>query len=308
MSQNAEPIQVLGVEQSVLDLSAYPGACDCHTHVFGDPGHFPFDPDRVFTPGEAPVSALRQRMRALGTERAVIVQPSVYGTDNRCTEDAVRQLGGVARGICVIDAYNITDEELRRLDAAGFRGVRVNLRTAGENDPAILEKQVVNLARRIADLGWHVQIYADRTMLRPLGQILRAIPTPLVLDHFAGITAPDSDDMGQLSSLLETGRAYVKLSAPHRVAEGENYDAVGAIVRRLVQLFPDQLLWGSDWPHPGAVPGRKRVRDVIEPFRAEDDGAALFRFSQWAEDDHALRKILVTNPQTLYKFPAMGNC
>ena len=293
--------RILGTDQTILDLSAFPGACDCHVHVFGNPREFPHHPDRVFTPGEALASDLQRHMAALGTARAVIVQPSVYGTDNSCTLDAMRQLGPIARGVCVIDS-DIAEAELTRLDKAGVRGVRINLRTAGEHDERLSNRKIAEAADRVAHLGWHVQVYCDRTMLGALARLVPSLPAVLVLDHFADVRAHDGGDMRHLSSLMETGRAYVKLSAPHRVSDGPNHVEAAAIAQDLARTHADRLLWGSDWPHPGVPHGQKRIRDAIEPFQDVDDGMALVRLADWLGDDDILRRILVSNPEELYGF------
>lgn len=297
-------VRILDAEQSIVDLSRFPGACDCHVHIFGDPRNFPYDDGRVFTPGQAPISALQQHMATIGTSRAVIVQPSVYGTDNSCIIDALQQLGPNGRGICVI-GEETTQAEIRNLVEANVKGVRINFRTFGERDEQALESRLTDIANRVSALGWHVQIYSDRTMLRAINRLVSSLRIPLVLDHFADVRLHEGEEMDQLVRLMETGQIYLKLSAPHRVSDEPHYEAAANIVRKLVPLFPDRLLWGSDWPHPGAAPGQKRVKESVEPFRPEDDGAALQRLMQWVGDEVALQKILVSNPQELYDFPAI---
>lgn len=291
------------IDPSVADGGVPAGACDCHVHVFGDPAAFPFDPDRVFTPGRADVGDLRRHMAALSLRRAVVVQPSVYGTDNRCTLDALSRLGPDARGVCVISG-DTPKAELLRLDRAGMRGARINLRTHGIADGQTLRRRLGELAGTLGELGWHVQIFCDRAALPALEDFAGASPVPVVLDHFADVRSAGGEDMRRLLRLLRTGRVYVKLSAPHRIDAGADLPEARRIARLLMREHPDRLLWGSDWPHPGVAEGVARRRDVVEPFRQVDDALSLRRVAQWAEDGDTLRRVMVANPQRLYGFPA----
>jgi predicted TIM-barrel fold metal-dependent hydrolase len=187
----------------------------------------------------------------LGLARAVIVQPSVYGSDNSCTIDAVRELGARARGVAVIAPRTLPDE-LERMNRAGIRGVRINLQTSG-GDPAWIAKA----AALVAPLGWHVQVLTRIAVLRHLP----ALPVPLVVDHF-GLPA-SMEDVRYLAALLREGNTYVKLSGSHRLA----MDA-GAVARALLEANPERCLWGSDRPHPftGA-----RDPSKVQPFDAVDE-------------------------------------
>ncbi len=296
---------VLGVAHSAPGFAMPRGACDCHTHVFGDPAAFPFDPARLYTPGEAPVAALLAHQAALGLERVVVVQPSPYGIDNACTLAALRALGPArARGVAVIGP-DITDAELAEMQAAGVRGVRVNLETAGEADPERAAAALFAAARRVAPLGWHVQLYARLSLIAALERILLDFPVPLVIDHYGRVRAeagPGQPGFAALCALLRQGPAYVKLSAPHRISSRPDQADVGSILQALAGANPDRLLWGSDWPHPGGRPGVPRRPEVMEPFNPVDDGAALARLAGWAGDAALLRRILVDNPVRLYGF------
>jgi predicted TIM-barrel fold metal-dependent hydrolase len=282
-----------------------PGACDCHTHVFGDPARFPFDPARVYTPGPAPEAALLAHQAALRLDRVVIVQPSPYGADNACTVAALRALGpGRARGVAVIGAAT-TEAELWAMHEAGMRGARVNLETVGEADPARALEAMHETARRVAPLGWHVQVYARLSLIAALRDALMDFPVPLVVDHYGRCRAalgPDQPGFQELLSLLRAGRAHVKLSAPHRISDLPDQADVAPMVQALVAANPEGLVWGSDWPHPGAAPGVTRRPEVIEPFNPVDDGAALTRLAGWVGEAAVLRRILVDNPARLYGF------
>jgi len=270
------------------------GACDCHVHVFGPPGRYPLSPERRYTPPQASVEELLALQERLGLERVVIVQPSPYGTDNGCMLDALRRLGRRARGVAVIDEHS----SLVSMHEAGVRGVRVNLETGGERDPAVALRKLEQAAARVAPLGWHVQTFASLQVLSTLKSSIEALPVPLVVDHF-GLPSPGAD-YAAVVSLVRSGKAYVKLSAPHRFAVQPDYADAEPFVRALLAANPERLLWGSDWPHPGTGP-RERPRD-IQPFDAVDDARALERLAGWVSSPAQLEKILVTNPARLYDF------
>lgn len=293
---------ILGVRHSGLDIALPRGACDCHTHVFGAADRFPFDPGRSYTPGEADVDALSAHQRALGLDRVVIVQPSPYGTDNRCTLDAVRRLGAGARAVAVIGP-ELSAAALRELHAAGVRGVRINLETAGEHDPAVAGRLLREAAEQVAPLGWHVQVYTNIAVLAALRDDILALPTPLVVDHFGRAMAaagPRQPGFDVLLELVRGGRVWVKLSAAHRIAAAP--DDAGPIAAALIAANKARMLWGSDWPHPGGQARTGAERDAIEAFNPVDDGRALERLRRWAGDAETLRMILVDNPARLYGF------
>ena len=254
------------------------GACDCHVHIFGPAARYRFAPDRTYTPPDASIAELLALQKRLGFERVVVVQPSVYGTDNSCTLDAVGQLGSRARAVVVIDGQTRL-EEMR-----GVRGVRVNLQTSAINDPRLIEEA----AQRVAPLGWHVQTFARISLLKGM----KSLPVPLVLDHF-GLPSSKAD-VDYLASLLREGNTYVKLSGAHRLAMDP-----ASVVRALVNANPDRCLWGSDWPHPGSGP---RNPKEIQPFDRIDDLASLERLHAWVGEAALFRKILVDNPARLYDF------
>jgi len=267
-----------------MPLPVPPGACDCHVHIFGPRARYPLARDRAYTPPEASIEGLLALQERLGLERVVIVQPSVYGTDNSCTLDALRQLGPRARGVAVIDSRT-PDEELRRMQRAGVRGVRVNLQSGGRDEPALIEEA----AKRVAPLGWHVQTFTRIAVLRRL----KPLAVTLVVDHFG---LPDSmEDVRYLAALLKEANTYVKLSGPHRLPMN-----AGPAVRTLLEANPERCVWGSDWPHP-FTRGARDPR-TVQPFDPIDDAASLERLRGWAGDAALFRKILVDNPARLYDF------
>ncbi len=292
------------VQHQLIDFEVPALACDCHTHVFGPATSFPFDAGRVYTPGDASVADLLSLQRLLQLQRVVIVQPSPYGADNRCTVDGLLALGDRARGVAVI-ANSTSEAQLQEMHHAGVRGVRLNLETGGMHDPVAAARQLEGLARRVAPLGWHVQLYTNLTVLAGLADVIGALEQPVVLDHFCGAQAALGTEQPHFDVLLDLarqGRAYVKLSAPHRISKLEDCADAAALAQALIAANPQRMLWGSDWPHPGARPGSIRRVDLIEPFNAIDDGRALNRLAQWAGDASTLRQILVANPARLYDF------
>jgi predicted TIM-barrel fold metal-dependent hydrolase len=292
---------VLGVAHTPPSFEVPSGACDCHTHIFGPAERFPFSAKRLYTPGPASIADLEAMHRALHIERVVVVHPSPYGADNSCTVDAVRKLGNRARGVAVIDD-TISDAMLADMHAAGVRGVRVNLESYGESDPAVARRHLQHAAERVAPLGWHVQTYTNLAILAALHDTILKLRTTLVIDHFGrpqaalGITQSGFE---QFLALLRSGKIYVKISAPYRISQQPHYSDAAPIARAIIAANPDRIVWGSDWPHPGAA---KRDPAVIEPFRPEDNGQALNRLAEWTKDRTEVQKILVDNPARLYKF------
>jgi predicted TIM-barrel fold metal-dependent hydrolase len=300
---------IMGVNHTPPSRAIPAGACDCHTHVFGTHAAFPLASDRVYTPAEAHVEDLARLQQALGLSRVVIVQPSPYGEDNRCTLDGIARLGaewGIeARGVAVIDPARITDEELAALHQGGIRGARVNLETSGHTDTGAAQRAVRAVSERVAHLGWHVQTYTNLAVIDGLAEIVAKLPTPLVIDHFGRAEAAlglRQKGFETLLRLVAAGNTYVKLSAPHRIAEQTNTPEVAAVARALIDANADAMLWGTDWPHPGAWPGVPRTREAIEQFHPVDDGNALNLFCSWSKSDAELGKILVHNPARLYDF------
>lgn len=279
------------------------GACDCHTHVFGDPARFPFAAARTYTPEAALVAEMRKLHRALRTSRVVIVQPSVYGTDNACTLDAIRQLAPDARGVAVIDDRT-PDSALDDMHQAGIRGIRINLATVGQNDPEVGRRRLVAAIERVRAREWHVQMYTQLPVIAALHAEVASSPIPIVFDHFGGAQA--SGGVAQagfdvLLDLVRAGRAYVKVSAPYRgSSSAPDYADMGPLAKALVAANVRRVLWGTDWPHPDTTPGRQP--NEISPLRQIDDGRVFNQFAQWAADAQTRKTILVDNPAVLYGF------
>jgi predicted TIM-barrel fold metal-dependent hydrolase len=276
-------------------------ACDCHVHVFGDPNRFSFAASRTYTPESASAAELLAIHRALHISRAVIVQPSVYGTDNSCTLDAMKQYGSGARGIAVLPTI-IQSTDLDNMERAGIRGVRINLETAGDTNLDEARHRLKAAIQQIRGRKWHVQLYAALPVVAGLSDIVLASPVPVVFDHFggaqgaAGLEQPGFD---KLLELVRSGKAYVKISGAYRASiSAPDYLDVAPLARALITANPQRILWGSDWPHPATHSGRK-ANDVSLSLRV-DDGKLLNLLATWVPDAALRYTILVDNPATLY--------
>ena len=264
------------------------GAADCHMHVFGPAARYPWSPARGYTPAQALLEDYAAVQARLGLERVVVVQPSVYGTDNRCTRDAVVRLGSRGRGIAVLPA-EVSPAELARLDAEGFRGARLNLVSPG----GVSLDAIDTLASKIAVHGWHLQFFAGPGLLAHVDR-LAALPVELVFDHFGPLDRANGVDQPAMRALLDLlghGRAWAKISGAYRVDHGASpWPAAQPLARRLLQEAPDRLVWGTDWPHPDL------------PGPTPDAGDLLDALWDWCQDEALYHQILVDNPARLYGF------
>ena len=281
------------------------GACDCHTHIHGDPEKFPFFVGRVYTPEAALPEEMAALHDSLHIQRVVIVTPSVYGTDNSATLYGMKARGADARGVAVIDETT-AQSELDAMDRAGIRGIRLNLATGGTNDPAAARRRLETGIDRVKDRNWHVQINTDPTMISALKDAFAAAPVPIVFDHFAGARAalgPDQPGFADVLDLVGSGKAYVKISGAYRASTAApDYADVVALAKALIAANPDRIVWGTDWPHPNSVtpPGSKPTD--VTPLLQIDDGRLLNQLPAWAPDAAIREKILVANPARLYGF------
>jgi predicted TIM-barrel fold metal-dependent hydrolase len=274
-----------------------PGACDCHTHVFGDPRRFAFAAARTYTPEPASVDEMRALHRALHADRVVIVQPSVYGTDNRCTLDGIKQLGSRARGVAVIDERT-TGAALDEMDRGGIRGVRINLATAGETDPSVGRRRLDASVGQIAGRKWHIQIYTQLSIIDALRKPIAASPVPVVAK-----LGPRQAGFDTLLELVRAGHAYVKISGAYRSStDAPDYADVAPLATALIAANVQRILWGTDWPHPDSSPVAGRKATDIAPLLQVDDGRLLNQLAVWAPDAAVRKTILVDNPARLYGF------
>jgi predicted TIM-barrel fold metal-dependent hydrolase len=282
----------------------FPGAVDCHVHIIGPLTKYPMLPTRAYTPPEASVAQLLALRKKIGISRNVLVQPSFYGTDNSCMLDALAQLGDSARGIAVVSP-TIADAELKAMDAKGVRGVRINLESVGNRDPKAARDMLTAMAKKIAPLGWHIQIYAALPVVAQLTGTIANLKIPVVFDHFGGLVLDESPNQRSFQGLVDmvrAGLAYVKLSAPYRVSKAKDYEDITPFAQSLIYAHRDHMLWASDWPHTQTIAGKKNTE--VTPFYKIDDNASMRQFNTWYRDDATRKMILVDNPAKLYRFPA----
>jgi 2-pyrone-4,6-dicarboxylate lactonase len=273
------------------------GTVDAHCHVFGPGAEFPFAPERKYTPCDAGKEQFFALRDYLGVSRNVIVQATCHGADNSAMVDAVQAAGGLARGIATVRP-DIDDAELRRLDAAGVRGVRFNfLKRLVNSSP---KDDLAAIARKIAPLGWHIVIYFEGADLAELEGFFGSLPTLLVVDHMGrpDVAKPvDGPEFSRFLRFVEHNDVWVKVSCPERLSitgtaalDGEQhaYRDVVPFARRVIEEFPDVVLWGTDWPHPNLT------------GHMPDDGLLVDYIPQVAATAEQQHKLLVANPMRLY--------
>lgn len=241
---------------------------------------------------DAPVSAYRELQQRLGLERVVVVQPTAYGRDNRCTLEAIVELGECARGVAVVDS-TVTDAELNRLTQGGIRGVRFRMLDRPELPWDMLE----DMAARVAAFGWHIQFQMDGRFFHEREALLKRLQCPLVIEHvgkFLEPVAPDHPGFQALLRLVDTGRCWVKLSGAYMLSRQgpPHYPDIGVLAKALVRHAPERLLWASNWPHP--------LPSLTAP---PDDVTLLDLLLDWVPDTIIRNRILATNPARLYGFP-----
>lgn len=268
-----------------------PGAVDAHCHVFGPGDVFPYAPERKYTPCDAPKEKLWQLRDYLGFERNVIVQATCHGADNRALVDALKAANGRARGVATVK-QEVSDAELQALDAAGVRGVRFNfVKRLVDTTP---REVLLSLAERIKPLGWHIVIYFEAQELPELYDFFTSLPTTVVVDHMGrpDVTQPvDGPEFELFMRLLrEHQNFWSKVSCPERLSKTgpDAYEDVAPFARRVVETFPDRVLWGTDWPHPNMK------------SHMPDDGKLVDFIPRIARTTDLQRKLLVDNPMALY--------
>jgi 2-pyrone-4,6-dicarboxylate lactonase len=265
-------------------------ACDCHAHIFGDPARYPFVPGRRYTPAAANLDDYRAMLAQLGLERAVIVQPTIY-PDNQVTIDALQAADGKWRGIARLDA-GVTQQELERLHAIGFRGVRFHPKRGNGVGVDHLEA----VCSRIAEFGWHAQFHLNARDLPELAPRLEKLPVACVIDHMGHMAPAASASLDEpgfqvLLRWLREDCAWVKLSAPNRFGDPRPpYASVLPFAQALAAANPGRVLWASDWPHSshqGYMPNDAELLDLL---------------ASWVPDAAIRHRILVDNPARLYDF------
>jgi D-galactarolactone isomerase len=264
-----------------------PGSTDTHMHIY-EPGHRP-NPLASPPEPEATLADYSREMARIGIERAVIVQPSAFGTDNACTLAAIAALGPNGRGVAILDEA-VTDRELDLLGAQGIVGLRGLL-----TSPAgmMTWERVRTMAPRVVARGWNLNLQFDAREFPEREDFLRALPGQLVFDHLGVLNAPldpDGPELAPLLRLLDTGRAWIKLSAPYTIpGSAAPYPEASAVARRFVAHAPERCLWASNWPHPQRAP-------------RPDTLALAALLEDWAPDPAVRHRILVENPARLYGF------
>lgn len=273
-----------------VSFSVPVGACDCHIHAY-DEG-YPLAPTATFKPPHAPMTNYVQVQSALGLTRVVVVQPTSYGFDNRCTLATVASMRDRTRGVAMLPVQ-VTDSELETLHAAGFRGVRMMMFPGG----LLGWDALAPMADKVRPWGWHLNVQFNGCDFVERLPLLQSLNVPLVIDHTGKFLVPpsstDDPSFQALCRLLDTGRVWVKLSAPYETSRlgGPHYDDVGTLARFLAARYPERCLWASNWPHPNQDPVPSNV-------------ALLNLLPLWVARHADLQRILVDNPAQLYGFDA----
>ncbi len=264
------------------------GACDCHAHVIAACTEaYPMVPERSYTPAPASEEDYLQHLNRFRFDRGVLIQISVYGTDNRYLLEVLARHSQRLRGVVVVDPA-ITDAELERMHRLGVRGARINTVFGGGVSLDVAER----LAARIAPLGWHLQLLIDVRELPALMPRLQRLPCPCVVDHCGhspaalGVSSPGFQ---ALLHLATDHGWWVKLSGAYRISSEPPYADVLPLAEELVHQVPERLVWGSDWPH-------------VAVARPPDTAALLGLLAQWVPDPDLRHRILVRNPAELYQF------
>ena len=277
-------------------FKAPPLGCDCHFHVFGPAERYKYGADLRYPPPLAPLPDYMALARRFGFERFVFVQPSAYGRDNACMLDAMREVGAACRGIVDVDE-NCPDAELARLHAAGVRGVRINVSPIHPQEAGLAAKMMPRIDRlhaRCTELGWQLDFLTPGWLTSELMPTLKKLKCDFTIAHMGMFLARNGAEQAGFQQLLELlrhgdGRCWVKLTGVYRMSVTPGFTDAAPLAQALIATAPDRIIWGSDYPH---LSFGDRVGSV-----------ELFNLlGQWAPDEAARRKILVDNPQRLFKF------
>lgn len=270
-------------------LSLPAGACDAHVHVFGPADRFPYAAERSFTPADAGKESLFALHRHLGISRCVIVQSACHGFDNSAVADAIAAGQGNYLGVALAPV-DVSDSELARLAAQGFRAVRFNFMRHLAGAPV---EDVLALTPRLAAAGMHLQVHFESSLVHSVGAQLQASAVPVVIDHMgrvdARLGAAHEDFHALLELLARNPQFYVKVSGVDRIDSQPPYTQGKRLARQLVERLPRQCLWGTDWPHPNHT-------------HIPDDGQLVDALAEIAPTPSLLQALLVDNPQRLYQF------
>ena len=274
------------------NFKAPANSCDAHCHVFGPAAKFPFADERTYTPPDSPFEAFQELQRRLGLNRAVIVQATCHGTDNRVTLDAIARSKGRYRGVAIVD-QTFNDEQFVALNAGGIRGVRFSFARHIGNAPDF--SMVKRVVEKIAPLGWHLVLYMEASDIIENAETLEDLPVPVVIDHMGRVETKngvEQEAFQLLLSLLKNQEDFwVKICGAERISsKGAPYHDAVPFAQSLIEAAPDRVLWGTDWPHPNI--------DGLMP----NDGDLMNLLPLYAQDEDVLHRILVDNPARLYGF------
>ncbi|MGO1120940.1 amidohydrolase family protein [Rhodovibrionaceae bacterium A322] len=277
-------------------LKVPPLSCDSHAHVCGPQASYPYAHDRIYTPPDALPESYAAQLITLGIERAVLVQPSVYGTDNRLLMDALAalpQAGIQCRAVAVLDPQ-ISDQELHSLHAAGVRGVRFNLVDVAQPSKEVSLDGLRNFCQRLAPLGWHAEFLIHVDDHPDLDSKFADFPVPIVVGHLGYVRldgSPAAKGFQGLLRLAQAGNCWVKLTGPYRICPQDlPYPKAADYARALLEAAPERLVWGTDWPH------------VMVKKAMPNDADLLDLLTAWGCSQDHLQQILVDNPAELYGF------
>jgi len=280
---------------------AFPaGAVDCHAHVCGPAAQFPYAQERIYTPPDASLENYNFLLHMLGVDRAVLVQPSVYGTDNKAMLAALKAQPKKFRGVAVIptNPNTLSDKELEQLNIAGVRGIRCNIVDVADQSAGLPIQNLKALADRIKPFGWHLELLMHVNEYPNLAKTFENFPVDLVFGHFGYTHAKHGvNDAGfqGLLELLKNQQAWVKMTGPYRICDGDlPYADMRPFNDAVINANPRQLVWGSDWPH------------VMVKKQMPHDADLCDLFGDWVADPGLRKSILVDNPCILYDFPAIN--
>jgi 2-pyrone-4,6-dicarboxylate lactonase len=274
-------------------LSLPPLSCDCHAHICGPASRYPYWPGRVYTPPDCLLPAYRHMLATLGVERAVLVQPSVYGSDNSALIDALHAAGPAFRGVAVVED-SIDAADLERMHAAGIRGVRCNIVDVVQDKGKLPLAMLQRLAQKIAPLRWHIELLMHADEFPEMDRSFADFPVDIVLGHLGyqrtdkGISDPGFQ---ALLRLMRAGKTWVKLTGPYRISATAlpHADTV-PFAHALLDAAPGRVVWGSDWPH------------VMVKGPMPNDGDLCDLLADWVPDTAMRKRVLVDNPAALYGF------
>jgi 2-pyrone-4,6-dicarboxylate lactonase len=269
-----------------------PGSCDAHCHIFGPGDRYPYAPDRTYTPPDAPLSRFKELQSILGLERAVLVNASCHGSDNTVIVDAIAQSGGRYRGVANADD-SFTERMFEELHAAGFRGVRFNFvkHLGGVPDMGEFHRTLA----KVKPLGWHVDLHFDAVDIPSSADFINGLPIPFIIDHMGRVPTKNGLEQAPFQALLKLAqyneKCWVKISGAERISTlGPPFTDAVPFARALIEVAPDRLLWGTDWPHPNIARHMPNDGDLV-------DLLPLF-----TPEPAMQKRILVDNPDRLYQF------